>query len=126
MATTFTPVAISPTCAVTPACNLVSNGWNSMTDFGNDVYAETQTYLDALYAQITPADLDVPVANLVVEFPRYYVGRSINWASSGCTHRFGPGFTSDTYIPHITVGSSTQRSGCSAVPGCLPNCESPG
>ena len=65
----FTPVAISPTCSVTPACNLVSNGWNSMTAFGDDVYRETTIYLDALYAQIDPSDLDVPVANLSVQFP---------------------------------------------------------
>lgn len=65
----FSPVPISQACSITPACNLVSNGWNSMTDFGNDVYADTKYYLDALYGQIDPNDLEVPTAALAVQLP---------------------------------------------------------
>lgn len=70
----FTPVPISATCAVTPACNLVSNGWNSMTEFGNDSYAYTLSYVDALIGSINPAQIEVPTADLTLNFPSTTLG----------------------------------------------------
>ena len=66
---TFTPVPISAACASVPPCNIVSTGWNSMANFGNEMYETTATYLDTLYNLISPSELDVPEAVVTVDFP---------------------------------------------------------
>jgi len=71
----FQPVPISDACASVPACNLVSNGWNSMTAFGNNAYGYTITYLNALTDAIDPAELEIPTSELTVEFPAATLGQ---------------------------------------------------
>ena len=66
---TFNPVPISAACASVPPCNIVSTGWNSLANFGNEIYETTATYLDTLYNLIDPTQIEIPDAVVTVDFP---------------------------------------------------------